>query len=78
MNRKNIKKELKKYQGIIILLIISVPVTMYIYGMTEVYLPNPIHIGGGQYFDIATGVIVIALLLSGVIIAILFKKEKKR
>lgn len=70
------KRKLKKYQGIIILIIITVPVTMYIYGMTEVYFPDPIHMGAGQYIDVATGVIIMALLLSGVIITILFKKKR--
>ena len=77
MEGKNIKKRLKKYHWLLILCI--TPITaMYVYGMTKVYLPEPLDIGFGQYLDIATGIIIVSLILSGFIVAVIFKKEKKR
>jgi len=76
MKRKNIKKKMKRCRWLIILAITTF-IAMYIYGMTTIYLPDPIHIGAGQYLDIGTGVIIISLLLSGFIIASIFKKKKK-
>lgn len=79
MKNKNVKtkKKMKKYHWLIIF-IITTFIAMYIYGMTKVYLPDPVHIGLGQYFDLATGVIIIALLFSGFVIGMLFKKKEKR
>lgn len=76
MRKKNIKKKLEKYQWGCILTI-TVLVAMYVYGMTTHYFPNPIHLGAGQYIDIATGVIILAILFSSFIVAIIFKKKKK-
>ena len=77
MDRKNLKRKVKKYQWIFIL-IATVFVAMWIYGNAIHYFPAPVHIGFGQYLDIATGIIIVALLFSGAIIAILFKSKKKR
>ena len=60
----------------VIVLIITVFITMWIYGMTAHYFPTPIHVGLGQYFDISAGVVIIGLLFSGFIIAIILKKKK--
>lgn len=75
MKKPHIKRKVKKYHWLIIL-IITIFVAMYVYGMTTHYFPDPVHIGLGQYLDIATGIIIVALLLSGFIIGILFKKKK--
>lgn len=72
-----IKKKTKKYQWVIILMI-GILVAMWIYGMSRHYFPDPVHIGSGQYLDISTGIIIVALLFAGIIIKILFKKKKKR
>lgn len=77
MEGKNIKKRLKKYHWLIILCITTFT-AMYVYGMTKIYLPEPLDIGFGQYLDIATGIIIVSLILSGFIVAVIFKKEKKR
>ncbi len=77
MKKKTIKKKLEKHQWICILAI-TVIVAMYIYGMVKHYFPDPVHIGLGQYIDIATGVIILALLFSSFIFAIIFKKFKKK
>jgi len=77
MKRKNIKKKLKKYQWIIILAITTF-IAMYIYGMTEVYLPEPVHIGAGQYLDIGTGIIIVCLFFSGLVIGLIIKKKKNK
>lgn len=77
MSIKNIKKKVKKYQWVIILAF-GVLIAMWIYGMTEHYFPTPVHIGAGQYLDLATGIIIVSLLFAGIIIGILFKKKKKR
>lgn len=77
MEGKNIKKRVKKYQWLLILCITTIT-AMYVYGMTKVYLPEPLDIGFGQYLDIATGIIIVSLILSGFIVAVIFKKEKRR
>lgn len=74
--KKNIKTKLKEYQWVTIL-IISIFIAMYVYGMVKIYFPDPIHIGVGQYLDIATGVTIVGLLLSGIILTIIFKKNKR-
>ena len=73
MDNKN-KKKVKKYHWLIILGI-TVITTMWIYGMTQVYMPTPIDIGFGQYIDLGTGVVILSLLLLGFILGTLFKKK---
>jgi len=70
------KKKMKKYKWIFIL-IISVVIAMYIYGMANHYYPEPVHIGFGHYMDISTGVTIIGLLISAFVLTIIFKEEKK-
>lgn len=77
MEGKNVKRKVKKYHWLIIL-ITTVFVSMWIYGTTSVYFPDPLYIGFGQYLDLAVGIILMTLFLSGAIISIIFKKEKKR
>lgn len=74
--KKSTKKKLKEYQWICFL-VISVVVAMYVYGMAAHYFPEPVHLGAGQYLDIAAGITITGLLLSAVIITVVFKKEKK-
>ena len=73
---KNLKRKMKKYKWVIILILTTLA-AMYIYGMATVYFPDPIHLGAGQYLDLATGIVIISLILSGFIITILFKQKKK-
>jgi len=75
MDKKEIKRKFKKYQWVI-LLAVTILFSMWIYGMTTHYFPEPISLGGGQYIDIATGVVIIGLLLSGVVLAFIFKKNR--
>jgi len=77
MKKKDIRKKIKKNQWII-LLAITIVVAMYIYGMTSHYFPFPVHLGFGQYMDISTGVVIIGLLLSGVILNYIFKTRRDR
>ena len=72
----NFKKKIKKWHWLIALCITTI-VAMYVYGMTAVYLPDPIDIGFGQYLDIGTGIAVFCLTLSVVIVGILFSNKKK-
>lgn len=44
-------------KSLIILTIIYGGVLMYLYGMSRIYFPNPVHIGFGQYFDIGIGIL---------------------
>ena len=74
---KKLKRKVKKYQWVIILSLTTIA-AMYIYGMTKIYLPDPVHLGFGQYLDLATGIAIVALLLSGMFITIIFKKRKKK
>ncbi|KKK44091.1 hypothetical protein LCGC14_0931900 [marine sediment metagenome] len=62
----------------VIITIFTVVITMYIYGMTKIYFPTPVHLGGGQYLDLGIGVVVFGLLLSGFIITIMVNKFKKK
>lgn len=61
----------------VIILIITVVFTMWLYGMATVYFPEPIHLGLGQYIDIGTGVIIIALFMFGIIISMKFGKKRR-
>lgn len=74
MRDKN--KKIKKYYWLISLSI-TIIVSMWIYGMVRVYLPDPIDIGFGQYLDLSVGIIILTLSLSGIIVAAFLKKEKK-
>lgn len=76
-NKKKGSQRANKTQWVIIT-IFTVIVTMYIYGMTTIYFPNPVHLGGGQYFDLGIGVVIFGLLLSGFIITIMVNKFKKK
>jgi len=76
MEGRNIKRRMKKYHWLIILCITTL-VAMYIYGMTKIYFPEPLDIGFGQYLDLGTGIVIFCLVISGFIIAIIFKKNKK-
>lgn len=60
----------------VIITIITVVLAMWLYGMTKIYFPTPIHLGGGQYFDLGMGVIVFGVLLCSLLITIIFKKKK--
>lgn len=75
MDKTN-KRKVKKYHWVIVFFI-TVITTMYIYGMTEIYMPTPWYMGFGQYLDLSTGVVIISLIVMGFIIGILFKKNKK-
>ncbi|MFW9968755.1 MAG: hypothetical protein ACFFDF_01055 [Candidatus Odinarchaeota archaeon] len=77
MNNKKLKMKMKKYRWLIIL-VITTFIAMYVYGMTEIYLPGPIHLGAGQYIDIATGVIILTLAFSGFLVALIFKDKRNR
>ncbi len=77
MEGKNIKKRVKKYQWLLILCITTV-IAMWVYGMTKVYFPDPLDVGFGQYLDLGTGIVIFTLVISGFIVAVIFKKEKRR
>ncbi len=77
MEGKNIKKRVKKYHWLITLAI-TVVVSMWVYGMVRVYFPDPLDIGFGQYMDLGVGIIIFVLVISGIIINVIFKKEKRR
>ena len=77
MEGKNVKKRVKKYHWLISLMI-TVAVSMWIYGMVRIYFPDPIDIGFGQYLDVGIGIVIVTLVLSGFIVAVIFKKEKRR
>jgi len=74
---RNIKKRVKKYHWLIILCITTF-ITMYVYGMTRVYFPEPLYMGFGQYLDLSVGIIIFTLILSGFVVGVIFKKEKRR
>lgn len=75
--KKKGSQQANKTQWVIIT-IFTVIATMYIYGMVKIYFPTPIHVGGGQYFDLGIGVVVFGLLLSGFLITIMVNKFKKK
>ena len=62
----------------VIITIATVIATMYIYGMTKIYFPMPIHLGSGQYFDLGMGIVVFGILLCGFFITIITNKLKKK
>ena len=74
---KNIKRKVKKYHWLITLLI-TVGISMWIYGMVRIYFPDPLYLGFGQYADLGTGIVIFTLVISGFIVAAIFKEPKKR
>jgi len=74
--KKNTKRRVKKYQWLITLMI-TVVVSMWIYGMVRVYFPDPLDVGFGQYLDVGTGIVIFTLVVSGFIVAAIFKTGKR-
>ena len=74
--KKNTKKRMKKHHWLITL-VITIVVSMWIYGMTRVYFPDPWYIGFGQYMDLGTGIVIFTLVISGFIVTAIFKRKKK-
>jgi len=70
------KKGMKLYQKVIILMVTLIA-AMWIYGNVKHYFPDPVYVGLGQYFDIGVGIIFILLTITGLFVAIIFKKKKK-
>ena len=62
----------------IIVTLVTVIATMWLYGMATHYFPNPVYVGGGQYFDIGIGIAVFGLLLCGLLITIMVNKYIKK
>jgi len=62
----------------VIITLFTVVATMWLYGMTKIYFPTPVHMGGGQYFDLGMGIIVFGILLCGFLITIMVNKFKKK
>ena len=62
----------------VIITIATVIATMWLYGMTKIYFPNPVHLGGGQYFDLGMGIIVFGILLCGFLITVIKIKLKNK
>lgn len=73
--KKNAKRKVKKYHWLITLCV-TVLVAMYVYGMTRVYFPDPLYLGFGQYADLGTGIVIFALVISGFIVAAIFRKKR--
>ena len=69
--------KVKRYHWLIALLTTTF-VAMYVYGMTAVYLPDPLYIGFGQYLDVGTGIAIFCLVLSGIFVGMLFRKDNKK
>lgn len=62
----------------VIITLATVFATMYVYGMTKIYFPTPVHLGGGQYFDLGMGIVVFGILLCGLFLTIMVNKFKKK
>lgn len=73
---KKTRRKMKRYHWLITLCITTI-IAMWIYGMTAVYFPDPINVGFGQYLDLGTGIVIFTLVISGFIVAAIFKKPKK-
>lgn len=73
---KGIKRKVKKYHWLVTLMV-TVVISMWIYGMVRVYFPDPLDIGFGQYMDLGTGIVIFTLVISGFIVAAIFKKPEK-
>lgn len=75
--KKAIYQKEKTTKWILFTLIYGV-ILMYLYGMSRIYFPDPIHVGFGQYFDIGIGILFFGLLFYMFIIGVLINKLKKR
>lgn len=75
--KENTKRKMKKHHWLITLAI-TIVVSMWIYGMTSVYFPEPYHIGFGQYIDLGVGIVIFTLVISGFIVTAIFKRKKRK
>lgn len=75
-SRKKAPRQPKSYKKEIIFTIFYTIGLMYLYGMTRIYFPEPLHLGAGQYIDIAIEVLFLGLLGYGIILGIMIYKTK--
>ena len=72
------KIKISKYRFLIVL-VIYIGTSMWIYGMTQIYFVDSIvSIGAGQYLDLGIGVIFLFLFGVGVILLLLFSKDMRK
>jgi hypothetical protein len=76
---KKAKKEHKKeiIGGILFTLVYAI-FLMWISGMAQAYFPGLASLGGGQYFDVSLGVIVVGTALYFVLVSCLKNKYARR
>lgn len=71
----------KKKKGIgnfIIFTLIYAIFLMWLVGTLSHYYPAPVHVGGGQYFDLSIGAVIIGGSIFIMLAAILYKKINKK
>ena len=67
----------KKYYWAILLVVITI-IVMYVSGMSNTYLSEPLDIGFNQYLDLKTGVLFVTLLVIGFTIGFFVFNKNKR
>lgn len=75
MSRKEKKEIGKGMLSWVIFTIAYAIFLMWISGMAQAYFPTLVSPGGGQYFDVPIGIIIIGSSLYFVLVAYLFKNK---
>lgn len=78
MSKKEKKENKKEIIGGILFTLVYGIFLMWISGMAQVYFPGLVSPGGGQYFDVSLGIIVIGTALYFVLVSCLKTKYARR
>jgi polyferredoxin len=76
-NKKTKKESKKEIVGWVLFTLVYAVFLMWISGMAQAYFPALVSPGGGQYFDVPIGVIVIGTSLYFVLATYIFKKNMR-
>jgi len=77
-SKKTKKEDKKEIVGWVFFTLVYAVFLMWLSGMAQAYFPGLASPGGGQYFDVPIGVIVIGTSLYFVLATCLFKKKYMR
>ena len=70
--------DMKTFRNWILLELVWILITMYIYGMLTAYVPEVIHIGFGQYLSIREGILLLMFLGMFILTGISLRRGSKR
>lgn len=74
---KKEKMDSRSFTKFLLVNVIWIIFTMYLYGMSLHYFPEPIHVGFGQYFALSEGVILLGFLGFFILTSITIVRRRK-